>query len=226
MNQQADELEGLLVERENLHKIYVRKGDCLHRGIGLDLERAQASLRNKRQEMEEVAAVEESTSKQVEEESTKRQGLQRTLDATLDRLSVVKDELMQCKAVVEALKGGDRVAVDRAEAHKNPDLLKALHKVDVCLKARTQLDSDNARLLKEVAIAREDYARQRAFSDRMEQFVREITNGSFGSGAACGLHKTALKIAVMLRDEADELLQIAERVRVQHHFPSLPTAHA
>jgi len=160
------------VERESIQKILSQKYDALVRGLHREQEKAQASAQEKRRELEKSIELERETTQILGEEEAKNRALKCTLERTMAQLETVKADMMQCQAAAEA-RGLEIVAgaVPRLQAQQR--------QIDAAKHEKEQLRNESSVTLQEIAGLAEELHRQRAFTARLEEFVRRLT----GNGA-------------------------------------------
>merc|ERR1712194_80261 len=125
----------------------------------------------KRRELERSLEEERKTTQVLAEEESRNLRLRTTLDQTVAQLEEVKSSMQQCEAQVQEWNSG------RPLDQSSPELQVAMSRIEDATRHREQTRLQAQATLAEVMLAQEELTRQRAYSARLEDFVRRLSSG-------------------------------------------------
>lgn len=195
------EVDRLLVEKQNLDKAYTQKFDVLVRGLQREHEKAMDAMKAKRAELERSCELERETTDILGEEEVKNRALRCTLDRTMSQLNAVKTEMLQCQAAAEA-RGVQLVA------GAGPRIEFQQQRIEACKLEKEHILAEAQATEDEVANLYDDLQRQRAYTTRLEEFVRRILSApTRQSPVDPAFRKEAMRLiaAVNRRRDAEEV---------------------
>lgn len=190
----ADEVDNLRLEMQHADEAYKQRQEALVRGLQKEQDKVYESQQAKRQELERSLELERETTQILGEEEAKNRALRCTLDRTVTQLKAVKVDMLQCQAAAEAR--GIEFAAGVA-----PRLKLQQKRIDDCLYEKEQVLAEAQATLDEVDFTQEELSRQRAYTVKLEEFVRKLI--------AAPSSRVGLDAA--LQREAARLLTVAGR---------------
>jgi len=196
--QKRREVEALAEEREDTDRLYQERYDTLCKGLAQECEQAKASSEDQREALERSLAEEAKVMQTLREQDARHEQLKSSLDQTQKQLDEVNANMHKCQEIIDEW-NREQPPPDPASS---PELLHAAHRIQDTLKARDQIRSQAQTMRAEALLAQEELRRQRAYSTRMEDFVRRVSSG----GGRYVLNGTTKR-------EAARLLYAAARLR-------------
>lgn len=193
-DQRRKEVEALVEERDQADRLYEQRYDALCRGMSHQREEAAAQEVVARQELERSKEEEEKATQVLKEEDNRHANLKASLDQTVAQLDVVNDNMHKCKEIINEW-------ASRPPADPAPELITTMRQIEDTLKAREQIRSQSRTIRAEVMLAQDELQRQRAYSTRMEDFVRRVSAG----GGRYILHPASKREAARLLAAASKL---------------------
>lgn len=190
------EVNQLLADRERAEKAYTQKYDALVRGLSEEQDKALIRAQEKRRELERSLEEERKTTQVLAEEESKNLRLRTTLDQTVAQLDEVTSNMQQCEMQVHEWNSGRPLEL------ASPELQVTMSRIEDASRHREQIRLQSKATLAEVMLAQEELNRQRAYSARLEDFVRRV---SAGGGKYC--------LDAASKREACRLLTAANRLR-------------
>merc|ERR1712032_1772006 len=190
------EVKQLLAVRERAEKEYTQKYDALVRGLSEEQDKALLRAQEKRRELERSLEEERKTTQVLAEEEAKNLRLRTTLDQTVAQLNEVTSNMQQCEIQVQEWNSG------RQPDSVSPELQVTASRMEDTMRHREQIALQTRATRAEVMLAYEELNRQRAYSAKLEDFVRRI---SAGGGKYC--------LDPGSKREANRLLAAANRLR-------------
>lgn len=190
----SGEVEKLLLEREQLDKAYSQKYDALVRGLHREQERATDAAQAKKRELDKSLELERETTQILGEEEGKNRALRCTLDRTVDQLNAVRTEMLQCQAAAEAR------GLQFTEGSK-PRLRLTQAKIEASIQEKEKLRQETKATAEELAPLHSQLQQQRAYTMRLEEFLRKIALGP----------QSRHLLDPAMRKEAMKLLAFADR---------------
>jgi len=203
------EVDQLLAARETAEKAYRQKYDALVRGLSEEQEKALARAQDKRRELERSLEEERKATQLLAEEESKNMRLRMTLDQTVAQLEEVKTNMQQCEVQVHEWNTG------RASDSASPEVQVATSRQEDATRHKEQVRLQTKATLAELMLAQEELNRQRAYSARLEDFVRKV---STGGGKYC-LDPASKREANRLLAASNRLRSAASTLEIYNNHP-------
>jgi len=198
LHKQTEEIDKLLAQKDEIDRYYQQRYDALVRGLARERDKALASAREKRKELERSLQVERETSQILGEEEAKNQALRATLEKTVAQLNSVRTDMLTKQAQEQE----DRTS-PRRSPRDVPEIVRLQHRAQGLETQAEHLAAETDATKAEVSKVECQLDIQRSHTKQLQDFIRRITSGN------C---KNMLDSAV--RGEAAALL--AEGVRLSN----------
>lgn len=189
------EVEKLKDERVLIERAYADKVETLKVHLTREREKAKQASEQRNAELQRSLELEKETVQILSEEETKNRALRVTLERTVQQLNAVKSEMLQCQAAAEA-KG-----IEFTHSQE-PRVRQIQHRLEMAEEEIKQVRDQSMSTAKEMHGVQHDIKWQRVSVNKLEDFVRKLTDNS-ARYALDADHKK----------EAKRLLQACERLR-------------
>jgi len=169
VKQKQREVEALVAEKEQTDRLYAQRYDALCRGLAEERDKAQAHSESVHRDLERSLQDEAVATQALSAEDKRHAKLKASYDQTVAQLESVNTSAEKCKTILEE--------ANPPEPDVTPELVASMRQMEDTLKARDQIRSQARTIRAEVMLAQDELQRQRAYSSRMEEFVRRVSSG-------------------------------------------------
>eukprot|EP00421_Protoceratium_reticulatum_P066511 CAMPEP_0168410732 /NCGR_PEP_ID=MMETSP0228-20121227/27842_1 /TAXON_ID=133427 /ORGANISM="Protoceratium reticulatum, Strain CCCM 535 (=CCMP 1889)" /LENGTH=241 /DNA_ID=CAMNT_0008424467 /DNA_START=59 /DNA_END=781 /DNA_ORIENTATION=- len=165
------EVEQHLDDRQQIERTFEQKYDAICRGLARERDQAETKREAQKRELERVVEEEQKTTQAVSNEEAKCEKLRTSLEQTVAQLDEVRTNIANCQALVDEWSRGPPALA------ASPEVLHTMRRIEDTLRARDQLRAQQQTVRAEALLAEDEITRQRAYTMKLEDFVRRISSG-------------------------------------------------
>lgn len=183
LHKRSSDIAQLLLEREQIEKLYDEKYDGLVRCLSQEQEKATASAQAKKRELVRSIELEDKTTKELVAEEQTLEQLELTFDQTRAHLELVVQQLQDSQDSAE-----------KRALQAPPDLDVARVKIEALMREKECSLSERQSTEIEIQKVAADLELQRDHAAKLEDFIQRLLQGSSGYILDSSMKKEASSI--------------------------------
>eukprot|EP00927_Polykrikos_kofoidii_P043548 TRINITY_DN37620_c0_g1_i1.p1 TRINITY_DN37620_c0_g1~~TRINITY_DN37620_c0_g1_i1.p1 ORF type:complete len:942 (+),score=130.99 TRINITY_DN37620_c0_g1_i1:108-2933(+) len=203
------ELERAQAERQRVDRDYAAKMEALAKCMKVEHEKVRSSAEKRQRDLGRSLQLEQETTQVLKDEEEKNKALRSSLDQTMKQLHAMQTETSDNNLHADGIKDGTGLS------KKTPEVIHALDRIEAISSEKQLVASETSKAQGDILRVQEELNRQRAYSLRLEAFVRDLSasSGKFILDPATRREATMLlKAAAQVRSRASTVSGIASAV--------------